>query len=185
MGGRGWTRNSALLRAGLLGGLPTHGTWRYPRMSHVPVDKMRGCVPATGVRFTGGSGGRPRAMRWALVSTREAPTAAKAAKMVSTSVNCMVREADGHKVLGWVGRPGSKGTLAKPFIQQPRSKTRSQPAFWDHWVNDEKVSSACPCERDLCRNKVSECTPGTRSIRRFGSRWKLGGPTMPSGSRPT
>jgi hypothetical protein len=84
----------ALLLAGLLGGLPTHGTWRYPRVSHVPVDKMRDCVPSTGVRLTGGSGGRPRAMRWALVPGREALTAAKAAKMVSTSVNCMVKEAD-------------------------------------------------------------------------------------------
>jgi hypothetical protein len=89
-----------LLLAGLLGGLPTHGTWRCPIVSHVPVDKMRRCVPSTGVRLTGGSGGRPRAMRWALVSEREAPTAAKAAKMMSTSVNCMVKEADECQVLG-------------------------------------------------------------------------------------
>jgi hypothetical protein len=62
----------ALLRAGLLGGLPTHGTWRYPRVSHTPVDKTRDCVPSTGVHLTGGSGGRPRTMHWVLVSEREA-----------------------------------------------------------------------------------------------------------------
>ena len=63
-------------------------------------------------------------MRWALVSEREAPTAAKAAKMMSKSFNCMVKEADERKVLGWVGRPEVKGTLTKPFIKQPRSLDR-------------------------------------------------------------
>jgi hypothetical protein len=37
-----------------------------------------------------------------LVSREAAPTVAEAVKMASTSVNCIVREADECKVLGWV-----------------------------------------------------------------------------------
>jgi len=56
-------------------------------------------APSTGVerfKFTGESGVRPLAMRWAFVSTGAAPTATKAAKAATTKVNLMmcVVEAD-------------------------------------------------------------------------------------------
>jgi len=48
-------------------------------------------APSTGERFkfTGESGAKPLAMRWALVSTGAAPTAAKAAKAATTKVSFM------------------------------------------------------------------------------------------------
>jgi len=56
-------------------------------------------APSTGVerfKFTGESGVRPLAMRWAFVSIGAAPTATKAAKAATTKVNLMmcVVEAD-------------------------------------------------------------------------------------------
>jgi hypothetical protein len=70
-------------------------------------------------------------MRRALVSEWEAPTAAKAAKMASTSVNCMVREVGERKVLGWVcwedlsGRGPSNLLYNSPAVKQDLDRSRA------------------------------------------------------------
>ena len=115
------------------------------------MDKMRGCVPSTGVRFAGGSGGRPRAMRWALVSEAVTPAAAKAAKMASTSVNFMVREADERKELCCEDLSGRD---TQTFYVVYKSHAIKQVLGPLRHVNYEKDSPACPEERqDLRRNR--------------------------------